>query len=169
NGAAQVNILSAGELGVKSSADFQQTPDPAMNFGAPGCGSRNSREDFQEGRLSCAVPPDQANDLSLANIEGNVTQRPQVINCSAAARRPKRTCKAARQHIAKCQVSFALAYAIALAEIFSTNDNSAHISYDIGDRRLHALKVGQAAYKDHYHSPERDKKQSPRSLPVSSE
>src|SRR5437867_6222089 len=76
SGPAQVNFLSAGELGVKSRADFKQTSNPAMNFREPRRRARNARKNFQEGRFPSAVPPNQADDLSLADVKGDIPQGP---------------------------------------------------------------------------------------------
>ena len=72
------NVVSSGELRVKSSADFKQTGKPAVNLYGTGGGLSNPRKDFQEGRFTGAIFTDNCQRLALGNLKGDVSQSPEI-------------------------------------------------------------------------------------------
>ncbi len=77
DGAVQVDVLAAGQLGVEAGADLQQAGDPAADFGPSAARLGNSGENLEQGRLAGPVAPDDPQHLTLAHLEGDVAQRPQ--------------------------------------------------------------------------------------------
>ena len=66
---------------MEASADFQETGDPAGQLDTPAGGVGDAGEDFEQGALAGAVAPDDADDFTLLDFEGDVFERPDDIGC----------------------------------------------------------------------------------------
>ncbi len=77
--AAQIDILAAGQLGMKAGADFEQAADASANLREAGRRARDARKHLQQRRLAGAVAADQADDFALRDVKADVAQRPQKI------------------------------------------------------------------------------------------
>src|SRR5262249_38365640 len=78
DGAIEINIFRAGELGMETCADFQQAPNAAQQFRVSSCRFCDSRKNLQKGRFTGAIAADQANYFAPLNFERSVSQRPDV-------------------------------------------------------------------------------------------
>src|SRR3981081_377527 len=72
NRAVEIDVLAAGELGMKAGADFEQRADAPVNlrmafrrFGYP-------RKNFQERALPCSVASDDPNNFAALYFKRNV-------------------------------------------------------------------------------------------------
>src|SRR5207253_4132052 len=74
----QKDVFPTGKLGMKTSADFQQTRYPATNADAALRRLRNPAESFQQRGLATAVAADNANDIALADFKIDVAQCPDL-------------------------------------------------------------------------------------------
>src|SRR5947209_910871 len=63
------DVLAAGQLRVKPGTDLEQTRDPTAECDPPGGRFGDAREDFEQCRLAGAVPTDDAENLSLIDVE----------------------------------------------------------------------------------------------------
>ena len=66
DGAVEVDVLAAGELGVEAGADFEQAADAAAEVDAAGGRLGDAAEDFEQRDLAGAVAADDADDLAAA-------------------------------------------------------------------------------------------------------
>ena len=76
--AVEVDVLAAGQLGVEAGAHLQQAGDPAVDLGAAAGRLGDAREDLEQRDLARAVAADDADDLALLDLEGDVLERPEV-------------------------------------------------------------------------------------------
>jgi hypothetical protein len=90
DGAVQVDVVPAAQLGVEPRPDLEQRADAPVHdrlalgrLGDPG-------EDLQQRRLPGSVPPDDAEDLPLVDLEREVAKGPEVLPRPASPRRPHR-------------------------------------------------------------------------------
>src|SRR5581483_7201216 len=91
NRAVQINVLAAGQIGMKSSADAEQASGAAKQIRKPGGRPRNPRQNSQQRRFTGAVASDDADDFAGLHFETDVAQRPDVrIGAVAAANEPRR-------------------------------------------------------------------------------
>ena len=77
DGAVQIDVLAAGQLGMEPCSDLEQRSDPTGHIRVAACGLGDAREDLQQRGLACAVVPDQADDFALVDRQRDVAQRPQ--------------------------------------------------------------------------------------------
>src|ERR1700733_7970141 len=126
NGAAQIYVFAARELGMKARADFEKAPDAAADLSEPGGRAGDARKDFQERRLACAISPDETDHLASPNIKRHLAQRPEVVARGAPQSAAKWRREGAGKHIAQCTVALALADAIAFAKPFSVDYRLGH-------------------------------------------
>src|SRR2546429_7581260 len=75
----QKDVFAAGKLGMKTSADFQQTRYPATNADAALRRLRNAAEGFQQRGLATSVAADNANDIAMADLKIDVAQCPDLF------------------------------------------------------------------------------------------
>src|SRR6266571_613180 len=75
---------------MEACADFQQRPDPAVNFRPARRRARDTGQDFQERRLARPVSPDQAKYFSFFHFQRNILQRPESLLLLAPKRRKGR-------------------------------------------------------------------------------
>ena len=64
---------------MKARSNFQQTGHPGAQHHASFSGISNSRDDFQQSALACAVATDNSHYISLTDIKSNVLQSPEVF------------------------------------------------------------------------------------------
>src|SRR5207237_7767573 len=76
--AAEVNVLASGELAVKADGDLQERADTAVDFRGSARRIGDAGEDLEQRALSCAVAPDDADDLALLDLERDVLERPEL-------------------------------------------------------------------------------------------
>ena len=79
DGAAQEDVLAAGQLGVKARADLEQRTDTAAHL-HPALGRiGDAGEDLEQRALAGAVSADEADDFPGFQIERHVAQRPERV------------------------------------------------------------------------------------------
>src|SRR5262249_62355817 len=83
DGAVQVDVLAPREIAVKAGPDLEQASDPAVQLHAAGRGRRDPGHDLQRRALAGAVASDEAEDLSLLDVEGHVAKRPEIAGRGA--------------------------------------------------------------------------------------
>src|SRR2546427_5750249 len=64
NGAAQVNVFAARQLGMKSGSNFKQAPDAPKEFHEPSGGLGYARKYFEQRRFSRAIAAHQSKHLA---------------------------------------------------------------------------------------------------------
>ena len=126
--AAEIDVLAAGQLGMKSRAHFQQAADTAVNFREAGGGPGDAREQLQQRGFPGAVAADQPDDFALFHVEGHIAQRPDKILGFARATALEGRGEGARDYIAQGEVALAFADAIAFAQSFHVDDGFSHFS-----------------------------------------
>jgi hypothetical protein len=79
DGAVQVDVVAAGELGVEAGADLEQradgAADPSLARGRDG----DAREDLEQRRLARAVVADDADRLPPVDPERHVAKGPELL------------------------------------------------------------------------------------------
>src|SRR5258708_4410680 len=76
DGAVKVDILSSGKFRMKSGADFEQTANPSIEGDAPGGRLSDPRKDFEQRRLTCSIPADNADHFARADLKTEISQGP---------------------------------------------------------------------------------------------
>ena len=89
DGAAQVDVLATGQLGVKPGAHLEQDPHPAAGARHPDARLGDPAEDLEQRGLAGPVGADDAEGLALAHVEVDVAQGPELLP-GPLARRPDR-------------------------------------------------------------------------------
>jgi hypothetical protein len=79
DGSVQVDVLAAGQLGMKPRADLEKRPYAPVNLGKPPRRLRDPRQDLQQRALTRAVGADDPHDLARANLEVHVPKRQQQV------------------------------------------------------------------------------------------
>src|SRR5215831_2395543 len=79
DGPIQVDIFAAGEIGMKTCADAEQTTRAAKQICGAGRGSGGTRQDFQQRRFACAVAADNADNFSRRDLETDISQGPNCV------------------------------------------------------------------------------------------
>ena len=79
NRAVQVDVVPAAEFGVKSSAEFQQRRDAAMDIHRARGGMKDPRNHLQERTLAGAVLPDDAEGLAAFHLKTDIVKRPEIL------------------------------------------------------------------------------------------
>ena len=110
----QVNVLAAGQLGMKPRAHLEQRADASARPRDAGRRLGNPRENPEEGALARSVRPDDAHDLTFLDCQRNVLQGPEFMGpgaprALAAERRGKRL---PQGHVAR-----SLAEAVSLPDV----------------------------------------------------
>jgi hypothetical protein len=78
--AVQKDVLASGQFAVKAGAHLQQATQAAVDESlAPGR-LRHAGEDLQQRALARAVQAQDADVLTLADLEGDVVQRPELLS-----------------------------------------------------------------------------------------
>src|SRR5262245_56667039 len=80
DGAVEVNVLAACELGVEAGADLEQARHPATDGDAASAGLGDAREDLQEGRLSGAVAANDPHHFPASYLERDLSQRRELLH-----------------------------------------------------------------------------------------
>src|SRR5229473_8357949 len=84
NDAAHVDILAAGEVGVKAGADLQKRRQAAVKLGRAGARAHDARENLEQRALARAIAADDADDLAVRNLERDIVERAELAVRSAA-------------------------------------------------------------------------------------
>ena len=72
NRAVEIDVLPAGEFGMKTRTDLKQRADAATNFSGTFRGIRDARKDFEQCALPRPISPDNAHYFATANLERHV-------------------------------------------------------------------------------------------------
>ena len=81
--AVQKDVFAAGQLRMKSGADFEQAGDAALDRDAALGRLGDARQDLQQGRFAGAVAADDAEDLASLDLEADIPERPELLDCVA--------------------------------------------------------------------------------------
>src|SRR5208283_5284925 len=125
NCTAQISVLPPGEFRMKAGADFEQAADTPVNFRPAGGGLRDARENLEQGGLAGAIPPDEAENFALANLQGNILEGPEGFLVRAAEDREGRA-ESPRDGIAQEAAGSLQTAAVTLADSGSLDDRHAH-------------------------------------------
>ena len=79
DGAVQVDVLAAGQLGMEACSDLEKGAHPAVDASFALGRLGDARQDLQERALPGAVLPDDPQHISLVDVEIDVAQRPDGI------------------------------------------------------------------------------------------
>ena len=74
-GGVQVDILSAGEIGVKSGTEFEQRRHPPVDGDRAGIGLGEAGHHAEQGTLARSVRPDNGHAFGMADAERDVFER----------------------------------------------------------------------------------------------
>src|SRR5206468_640141 len=99
NRAVKENILSPGELSMKTGADFQQTRNSTANVDPATGRFGDPADDFQERRFSGTVAADDADDFACLDLNTESVKSPEfllavAVAVSGAERRQRRSNRA---------------------------------------------------------------------------
>ena len=84
----RIDVLAAGQFGVKAGADLEQAGDAAADQRrGPRVGSVMRLEDLQQRALAGAVAADDAEHLAALDLEADILERPELLD----RRRPARS------------------------------------------------------------------------------
>src|SRR2546430_11141059 len=86
DGTGQKRVLVAGQLGMKTGADFEERADAAVNLRPTSGGAGDARQDFQNSGFASAVAADEAEDLAFADFERHILQGPEGLFLLSAQR-----------------------------------------------------------------------------------
>src|SRR5690606_11585829 len=75
----EVDVLAAGQLRVEAGADFEQRADPPVDLSPALVRRGDAREHLEQRRLPGAVPPDEADHLTVPDLQVNIAQRPDGV------------------------------------------------------------------------------------------
>src|SRR5262249_51714158 len=78
DGAVEVDVLAAGQLGVEAGADLQQAADAAGQLDLAARRLGDARQDLQERGFAGAVAADDAAAPACADLQAHVFQRPEL-------------------------------------------------------------------------------------------
>ena len=91
NRAIKIDVLSPGELAVKSRSDLQQARDPTANFDATSGRLGDATQNFEKRALASAVAPNDANNFTSGDFKAHILQRPEFFSFGdACGPRPDR-------------------------------------------------------------------------------
>ena len=80
----QVYVLAAGEFGVESGAEFEESCHAAVNGDGPCAGLQNARADLEECALTATILADDAKRFAAVDLEREIPQRPIIVVVLAA-------------------------------------------------------------------------------------
>src|SRR6185369_3434234 len=72
NGRVDVHVLSAGKLGIETSAKLEKPRHSPVDLHSSERRSESSADDLQQGGLPRSVPADDSQRLALADSEGHI-------------------------------------------------------------------------------------------------
>ena len=78
NDAVELDVLAAGQLGVKPGAEIDQRSDPTRRAHLSAGRSGDARQQLQQGGLARAVVADQPDRFARLQAQADVAQRPQL-------------------------------------------------------------------------------------------
>src|SRR5271156_3252366 len=79
DGAVQVDILAAGEIGVEAGAYFNQRRKLSGYGDVSAGGLHNAGNELEDGALACAVRADDAEGLAARELETDILKRPKIL------------------------------------------------------------------------------------------
>src|SRR5689334_12661001 len=121
---------------MKAGSHLEQRTDSPPNISTTPGGFGDARKNLEERTLTGAVPPNEANDFTLLNLEGSILQRPDCrfsIVSIVTRRMPKGRTYSAEggdhsfsDHITKRRIALALADLILLRDSFRDYGHITH-------------------------------------------
>ncbi len=84
DGAVEVDILTAGELGIETRSELEQCRHTAIDRCAAGGGLEDACAHLQQSALARSIFPNNAKRLASLDFEGDIAQRP-IVGMEAAA------------------------------------------------------------------------------------
>src|ERR1017187_10482795 len=79
NGTVQEDVFATREFGMEPRSHFQQARDASLDANLARSWGSNAGEDFEQGAFARAVPPDNAEDFALFDLEGDIAQAPHFV------------------------------------------------------------------------------------------
>src|SRR5258708_25128867 len=127
--AIEKDVLAPGELRMKACSHFEKAGRAASKLEESGGGPGDPGEKLQQGRLPCAVTPDDSEDLSSPHVEAHVAHGPDgfVLGKRSAADAPGHLAAEGPERFADRQSRVdSSANAVLLADLLHANDGFAH-------------------------------------------
>src|SRR5688500_10775460 len=102
-GAAQEYVLTARELRVEACTHFEQRAHSTFDVGVSTGGLDDAREDLEQRALARPVATDDADDITMCDVERHVAERPETLDRSfrASAERAHRASHSIDQRLAQ--------------------------------------------------------------------
>ncbi len=79
NGTIQEDVLSAGQFGVKTGANFKQRANSTAQFAVAFGGVSHARKNFEQSALPGAVSADDTQSLTLLDVKTDIAQCPDFF------------------------------------------------------------------------------------------
>ena len=76
--AVEVDVFAAGEFGVEAGAELEQGGDAAARDDAAGGGLQDAADDLEERALAASIGADEAEGLTLLELEADIAQGPKI-------------------------------------------------------------------------------------------
>src|SRR5262249_24056533 len=86
--AVQHHVTAPGELRVEPGPDLEEARHAPTQMDPPRGRLGDPAEDLQEGRLAGAIPADQPEPVTLAQLERDVAERPEVLSAGRSLTSP---------------------------------------------------------------------------------
>src|SRR5262249_21354841 len=83
NGAIEVNVLSASQFRMETSADLQQARDPTAQQNPAFRRLSNTAEDLEQRTFAGSISPNDADDLALLHLEAHILECPELLHSVA--------------------------------------------------------------------------------------
>ena len=137
DGAVEIDVLAARQLGMKAGADLEQACDAALDRHLALGRLGDARQNLQKRGLAGAIAADDADHLAALDLKAHVLERPEFLgrvagDDGAAARHVERLApgisRRAREHVAQRDIAFALGFVaddVFLAEPLGADDDVA--------------------------------------------
>src|SRR5207302_4464402 len=77
--AVEVDVLTAGEVGVETGADLDQRAEAAVDLVGAALGAKDAAEELERRALARAVGPDDAERLAALERERHVLNGPKLL------------------------------------------------------------------------------------------
>src|SRR5215472_6896721 len=139
--AVEIDVLAAGQFGVKAGADFEQARDAAAERDPPGSRFGDTAQNFQKGALAGAVAADDAQNVALLDLEADILERPEFLNLASLEHLPaasgrkrlaRKITDLVSDHISQCRIAFIALGAgrmrdkVTFRQVFDSNNGFRH-------------------------------------------
>src|SRR5690242_15329872 len=110
---------------METRTDFQKTADAAMNLRPARGGPGNAGKNLEKSGFARTIAPDQAQNFTFADLQGDVVERPESIRLLPLKQRPGRA-QGTGERVAKKPGGRERAPLVALADAVGFDDGGGH-------------------------------------------